>query len=152
MTTGLCAVLFKDLQWSAVFFAAVAQHFFSFFYYSVIVGEQWKKAHARDKGVYSIEDALERHSMGKSVVVSFFASLLRALFIVAAVNLFKLKELSPDACAVYSVAAAIIATVSALYQHLEFWSQRSIAIQFFDVLGDFSSALIAAVVLAYFSG
>lgn len=151
MSTGLCAVLFAGVDWSHILVAALAQHFFSYLYYGALIDKLWVRLHARDKGVRDIEAIVVRYSMLKSVFISFAASVARALFIVATLNLLQLRRDAKCQMCAFLDAGLLVSAVSLIGYHNELWGQRALLIQLLDVSGDTLSALIGAFVLYYFS-
>jgi hypothetical protein len=147
---SICALLFANVNWFAVIAAAVAQHFFSYFYYAMVISEPFSRLMARDKGVTGIMQCVMRYTMWKCVLISFLASICRALFIVGALNMLKLDVDANCAVCAYIDAGLLVSAVTLIANHMEFWSQRHLGLQSLEVIGDVLSAVLASLVLYNF--
>lgn len=146
---SICALLFANVNWAAVIAAAVAQHFFNYFYYASLVAGSFSRLMARDKGVTDVMKSVQRYGMGKCVLISFIASVIRALFITATLTTLKLdKNAECEMCA-YIDAGLLVAAVTFIGSHMELHCQRQWGLQVLELGGDVLSAVLASLVLYY---
>lgn len=146
---SICEVLFANVSWITVLIAAVAQHFFSFFYYASLVASPYQRLIANDKGVTEASKVVSRYGMLRCVLISFAASAVRTLFIIATLNALKLDVTAECKLCAYIDSALLVSAVSFIATHAEMWSQRNFKLHFLDAVGDISSAVLAALVLYY---
>jgi dipeptide/tripeptide permease len=144
---SICTVVFANVDWVAVFAAAIVQHFFSYFYYASLIATPFSRLMANDKGVNDASKVVMRYSMLTCVAKSFVASIARALFIIATLNTLKLAATAECKLCAYVDAALLVSAVTIIGNHAELWSQRHFKLQFLEILGDISSAILAALVL-----
>ncbi|CUE63429.1 membrane-associated protein, putative [Bodo saltans] len=144
---AICSLLFANVDWVAVLAAAMAQHFFSYFYYATLIAAPFTRLMANDKGVTDASKVVMRYDMLKCVLISFIASIARALFIIATLNTLKLTATAECKLCAYFDAALLVSAVTVIGSHADMWNQRHFKLQFFEILGDVSSAVLAALVL-----